>query len=44
MPGWKIAVIAVAAALVAAVAAVLFDRARAARRRLIASPASPAYR
>jgi hypothetical protein len=31
-PGWQIAVIAVAAALTAAVAAVLLDRARASRR------------
>jgi len=31
-PGWQIAVIAVAAALIAAVAAVLLDRARASRR------------
>lgn len=38
MPGWKIAVIAGAAALIAAVAAVLLDRARA-RRRLTSSPA-----
>jgi len=39
MPGWQIAVIAVAAALVAAVAAVLYDRARSARRRLVSKPA-----
>ena len=32
MPGWQIAAIAVAAALVAAVAAVLLDRSRSARR------------
>jgi len=32
MPGWQITVIAVAAALVAATAAVLLDRARASRR------------
>jgi hypothetical protein len=32
MPGWQIALIAVAAALVVAVAAVLTDRARSARR------------
>ena len=34
MPGWQIAVIAAAAALIAAVAAVLADRNRATRRRL----------
>jgi hypothetical protein len=34
MPGWQIALIAVATALVAAVAAVLADRTRATRRRL----------
>jgi ABC-type enterobactin transport system permease subunit len=34
MPGWQIALIAVAAALVTAVAAVLADRTRATRRRL----------
>ena len=34
MPGWQIAVIAVATALVAAVAAVLADRTHATRRRL----------
>jgi hypothetical protein len=34
MPGWQIALIAVGAALVAAVAAVLVDRARSARRLL----------
>ena len=39
MPGWQIAVIAVVAALVAAVAAVLLDRTRAARRRLLSTPA-----
>ena len=33
MPGWQIALIAMAAALLAAIAAVLADRARAARRR-----------
>jgi hypothetical protein len=38
MPGWQIALIAVAAALVAGVAAVLVDRARSARRQL--APAS----
>jgi hypothetical protein len=32
MPGWQIALIALAAALVAAVVAVLLDRARAARK------------
>ena len=39
MTGWQIALITIGAALVAAVAAVLADRARAARRRLITSPA-----
>jgi hypothetical protein len=34
MPGWQIALIAVAAAMLAAAAAVLIDRARAARRHL----------
>jgi hypothetical protein len=34
MPGWQITLIAVAAALVAATVAVLFDRARAARRHV----------
>jgi hypothetical protein len=34
MPGWQIAAIAIAAALVAGTAAVLLDRARPARRRL----------
>jgi hypothetical protein len=34
MPGWQIILIAVGAALVAAGAAVLFDRARAARRTM----------
>jgi len=34
MPGWQIATIAIAAALVAAVAAVLLDRSRSVRRRL----------
>jgi hypothetical protein len=34
MPGWQIAVIAIAAALVAATAAVLLDRTRSVRRRL----------
>jgi len=38
-PGWQIAVIAVAAALIAAVAAVLLDRARSSRRRLVSTPA-----
>lgn len=38
MAGWQIALIAVSAALVAAAAAVLADRARSARRRL--APAS----
>ena len=39
MPGWQIALIAAGAALVAAVLAVLADRARTARRRQIASAA-----
>ena len=39
MPGWQIAAIAIAAALVAAVAAVLVDRVLKARRRLVATPA-----
>jgi hypothetical protein len=39
MPGWQIAVIAIVAALAAAVAAVLFDRIRAARRRVLSTPA-----
>ena len=41
MPGWQIAVIAIAiaAALVAAVVAVLLDRTRSARRRLLSTPA-----
>ena len=39
MPGWQIALIAVAAALVTAVAAVLVDRTRSARRRLVSTPA-----
>jgi len=34
MPGWQIALIAIAAALVASAAAVIVDRARVARRRL----------
>jgi hypothetical protein len=34
MPGWQIAAIAIAAALVAATAAVLLDRTRSVRRRL----------
>jgi hypothetical protein len=38
MPGWQIALIALAAALVAATAAVLVDRAWAARRK----PVTPA--
>jgi hypothetical protein len=40
MPGWQIALIAVAAALVAATAAVLLDRA-AARYRVPVTPARP---
>ena len=39
MPGWQIALIAVGAALVAAVIAVLLDRARLARRPLAAKTA-----
>ena len=39
MPGWQIAAIAIAAALVAAVAAVLVDRILEGRRRLLATPA-----
>jgi hypothetical protein len=38
-PGWQIALIVIAAALVAAVAAVLLDRTREARRRLVNTPA-----
>jgi len=39
MPGWQIALIAVVAALLAATAAVLLDRARSARRKAIAATA-----
>jgi hypothetical protein len=39
MPGWQIALIAVAAALVAAVAAVLVDRIRSSRREPLGEPA-----
>jgi hypothetical protein len=39
MSGWQIAVIAIAAALVAAVAAVLLDRTRVARQRLLSTSA-----
>ena len=39
MPGWQIALIAVGAALVAAVVAVLLDRARLARRPIAAKTA-----
>ena len=39
MPGWQITLIAVGAALLAAVVAVLADRARAARRHVIATAA-----
>jgi hypothetical protein len=39
MPGWQITLIAVGAALLAATMAVLADRARAARRRAIATAA-----
>jgi hypothetical protein len=39
MPGWQITLIAVGAALLAAVVAVLADRARAARRHVIARTA-----
>ena len=40
MPGWEITLIAVGAALVAAVLAVLVDRARSARRRPAMAPAA----
>ena len=40
MPGWQITLIAVGAALVAAVLAVLADRARSARRRSAVAPAA----
>ena len=39
MPGWQIALIAVAAAVIAATVAVILDRARAARRHLTAPTA-----
>jgi hypothetical protein len=39
MPGWQIALIAVAAAIVAAGTALLIERTRSARRRLITVPA-----
>jgi hypothetical protein len=39
MPGWQITLIAIGAALLAATMAVLADRARAARRRVIATAA-----
>ncbi len=39
MAGWQITLIAVGAALLAATVAVLADRARAARRRAVATPA-----
>jgi len=39
MPGWQIALIAIAAALVAAATAVFLDRARAARRHQAAPTA-----
>ena len=39
MPGWQIAAIAIAAAIVAAVAAVLVGRVLEARRRLLSTPA-----
>jgi hypothetical protein len=39
MPGWQIALITIGAALVAAIAAVLVDRARSARQRLVTSTA-----
>ena len=39
MPGWQIALIAVAAAFAAAIVAVLVDRTRSARRRLVSKPA-----
>jgi hypothetical protein len=40
MPGWQITLIALGAALVAATAAVLLDRARAARRAALAIPST----
>jgi hypothetical protein len=39
MPGWQIALIAVGAALIAAIAAVLVDRALGARRKAVAATA-----
>ena len=39
MPGWQIASISVVVAMVAAITAVLADRAREARRRLLSTPA-----
>ena len=39
MPGWQITLIATGAALIAAVVAVLYDRAHAARRSITARPA-----
>jgi hypothetical protein len=39
MPGWQITLIAVGAAMAAAVVAVVLDRARAARRRMIRAAA-----
>ena len=39
MPGWQIALIVVGAALLAAAVAVLADRARAARRRVVPTAA-----
>jgi hypothetical protein len=39
MPGWQIALIAIGAALLAATAAVLLDRARAAHRKTITAAA-----
>jgi hypothetical protein len=39
MPGWQIALIAIAAALVAAAMAVSLERARSTRRRLTTTPA-----
>jgi hypothetical protein len=41
MPGWQISLIAIAAALAAAVAAVMLDRARTARRRVPLTPSQP---
>jgi hypothetical protein len=42
MPGWQIALIAVGAALLAATAAVILDRALAAHRKALTAPPEPA--